>query len=136
MIIVWTVIAIVALVGGWQVIKLVIGLSYPLDLLARKVLTIQLGRLDVPSGILSDACLDELTSFARSPLKAPVRQNLESNLEGVALNVAWVCQGHEEATPAKLAKSQNIFWQIMAKHDPARFSLENLAETQARMSDL
>ena len=63
---------------------------------------------------------------------------LKGDIEGIAIIIAQICFGEEEYTAAKIkakVESRSMllcpYWQIVARHDPKRFSLDKLESTQA-----
>ena len=118
--------------------RIVIGVTYPVHSLAKQILIDRLKEFSIDPRFFSDQCLDELCNFATSPmmnLRGSIRQNLRDNVESIALNVAGICFGDGEGALAKIKAGvengrPDVYWQILAKHDPKRFSLEGLEKTQ------
>ena len=86
----------------------------------KRILKAQLLALRIEPGVFSDDCLNEL---------------LEVGMGSVATAIAWICLGESDGSADKIVSEAklgqpNIFWEILAKHDPKRFGLDELAWTQ------
>jgi hypothetical protein len=107
----------------------------------KRMLRARLEALGIDPRVFSDECLTELidrgTGYCRPPWP-PRPGGLAQAIEGLALNVAGICFGDKGYTAAEIAAAVErgdpfgtIFWEVLAKHDPKRFSLRELEKTQS-----
>lgn len=90
----------------------------------------------VEPGCFSKKCLNELIEFGVTDTHLMVSTEAEA-IEGIAINVAWVCFGESGRTAAEIKAQVDSgdpyghgFWEILAKNDPKRFALDQLDTTQ------
>jgi len=75
--------------------------------------------------------------------EAAARTAVRNGIKGIAINIACICYGDKGFTPAEIKAgedkgypSNNIVWEVLAKHDPKRFGLDQLEKTQTINSRL
>jgi hypothetical protein len=100
---------------------------------ARKILKARLRDFGLDPQRFSEACLDELLYLTMRTHRIMGRPS--TNVEGLAVAIAGICFGDRGCTAeeikADLARGLGSpHWEILAKHDPGRFSLEQLERTQ------
>jgi hypothetical protein len=109
--------------------------------IAKNMLKARLRQYQVDPIFFSETCLDELVNTGLESMFRPSgrltsSQYLTNFIDGTAVLVARICFGHEDSIPAKIRSDMtdgmpNTVWEILVKHDPARFSLKHLANTQS-----
>lgn len=99
----------------------------------RKMLKTRLKALGIDPKSFSESLLNDLIEVGTtlSTMKS------EDAVEGIAVNVAWICfgEGGHAATEIAAAVERgyphvSVFWEILAQHDPKRFALSELETTQ------
>ena len=105
----------------------------------KRMLVSRLKALGIDPKVFSEECLAELIERGCGP---KVRQALgrTAAIEGVAVNVAWVCLGKEGYSVPDIRAdldrgfpygSATFFWNVLMKHHPERFALNELDKTQS-----
>lgn len=92
--------------------------------------------------VFSEECLTEVLEvglmFERRNLSAfEYQKSLSGGILGIAGNIRWICIGEGDCNAMKIKGAVqkgypqiNVFREILAKHDPERFGLEELEMTQ------
>jgi hypothetical protein len=109
----------------------------------KRMLKDWLRRLRIEPRVFSDECLTEMLEIGmsherRTLTASEYEQRLPGGIQGIAGNIRWICLGEDDCSAAKIKDAVqkgyphvNVFWEILAKHDPKRFSLDELEMTQA-----
>jgi hypothetical protein len=123
----------------------VAGGLYPSRPLAASSLKKELTRANISPTGFSEECMKELASHIVTLIefriemgleKGPVNSFIEEHARAVATMVYDIVTGEEGYTVDEIREgvaneTANWVWQILAKHDPKRFGLDNLEKTQA-----
>jgi len=107
--------------------------------LEKRMLVSRLRALGIDPKAFSEECLTELIERGCG---TKVRQSLgrTAAVEGVAINVAWVCLGKQGYTAPDIKADLDrgfpyghvaFFWKILAEHHPERFALKELDKIQS-----
>ncbi len=92
----------------------------------------------------SSSCLTELNEIGTRHLRLverPIETELRTAIDRVAIEIRGVSLGLHGSTAADLRCAEeegcgNPFWIVLARHDPLRYALPNLAKTQARNREI
>ncbi|HWY14297.1 MAG TPA: hypothetical protein VNX86_04060 [Rhizomicrobium sp.] len=107
-----------------------------------RMLESRLKVLGIEPGSFSAKCLTELvhigTDFEKNLVsRKEYLRRLPSSIVGIATNVQWICLGEDKDHTVEGIRAlaecgmPNVFWEVLAKHDPKRFALDQLEKTQA-----
>jgi hypothetical protein len=139
----------VALIVGMIVLGiiafLVAGANVPSRPVMATFLKKELEKCEISGAAFPEACIAELADSAvkhiefeikLGTMKGAVNTLLEGEAAGVASIVRNIVVGEglctaEEIKAGVANETPNWVWEILVKHDPGRFSLDHLANTQA-----
>ncbi|MGB7098894.1 MAG: hypothetical protein WBD95_09010 [Xanthobacteraceae bacterium] len=105
----------------------------------KRMLKAGLEALGIDPNVFSEKCLTDLIELGASPIMRQT-MGLDQAIGGIAANVAWVCFGSDGYTAAEIRAAIErgfpdnhvaFFWEVLAKHDPKRFALDELGTTQS-----
>ena len=138
----WALAIIGAIIVAYFVVPFLVAALSPPKMLAIAAIKQQLIQLNVEPSIFSAACMNDLAEssirvakFIGQTYHDPWRSHLQETAEGVALHIHALTTGEAGWTADDMREHQRQdttpeAWEILAKHDPRRFSLENLEKTQ------
>jgi len=137
----WLLLIVGLIVIGYAA-TVVVGMLAPPRILAIRTIRTQLIALGIEPRTFSDACISEMADNSINIAKmeamvtpGPWRSHLQEIAEGTAAMVHAVIIGGGDCSAERIRKEAEMgtapwVWQVLAKHDPKRFALENLEAMQ------